>query len=136
MWTGVESNLQFGGTEIPSDCPGSSWTNSTQYACSWPLQVYIAFPKPFKFPPTVLVTSLSLWTDLTPCTIRFMGPSGYYEGGSAMDAQIAFAASVTTAGFWLRAGSSLENGVCSGDTSTTFYWTPNVISWSATGVKK
>ena len=52
-----------------------------------------------------------------------------------MDAQVAFPADVTTTGFWLRAGSSLDRIACSYDTTINSYWTPNVVSWSATGVK-
>ena len=134
-WAGAELTQQFGGVAIPDECPSGAWTNSTQHACKWPLQVFIAFSKPFKQPPTVLVSTISLWTDLTPCEQRFLGPSGYYEGGDSMDAQVAFPADVTTTGFWLRAGSSLANIACGGDTATTFYWTANVVGWSATGVK-
>ncbi|WP_216595390.1 hypothetical protein, partial [Chromobacterium subtsugae] len=77
----------------------------------------------------------SLWTDLTPCEGRAMGPYGYYELGSSMDAQLAFPSDVTNAGFWLRAGSSLENNECGGDKSVVWSWTPNVVNWIAMGVK-
>lgn len=134
-WTGAESTQQFGGLAIPAGCPEDAWTNYAQRACKWPLQVFISFPKKFKYPPTVLITIQSLWTDLTPCENRHIGPSGFYEKGTAMDAQVAFPSAVTTTGFWLRAGSSLVDSACANDYTVVWAWVPNVVNWSATGIK-
>ena len=53
-----------------------------------------------------------------------------------MDAQVAFPSAVTTTVFWFRAGSSLIDGGCGNEKSVEWYWTPNVVNWSATGIKE
>ena len=135
-WKGVEKTLTLASEAIPSDC--ASWTNYAQKACSFPLQKQIQFTQEFESPPSIQVVAVSLWTDLTPCISRILGPSGYYESGQATDTQLAFASNITTTGFTLRAGSSPENGVwsCGGDSSVYNYWIPNVVRWVATGKKK
>lgn len=77
-----------------------------------------------------------MWTDYTTCTVKFLGPSGYYEGGWASDALLAFAERVTTQGFYLRAASSMENVVASCGNNVYWYWTPIVVRWVANGKKK
>lgn len=94
------------------------------------------FSEEFSEPPLVQVTTVSLWTDYTPACSKALGPSGYYEQGIAMDAQLSFGESVTTKGFILRAGSSPIGIGCGGNLSITNNWIPNVVRWVATGKKK
>ena len=123
------------GISIPLRCPNNAWTNYLNHACNWALTEEIIFSEPFSSPPTITVYASSLWTDYTPCLLKTKGPSGDYESGMAMDAQLAFAEKVTNFKFSLRGGSSPvdSNSMC--PNSVNYYWVPNKIHWIAVGLK-
>ena len=127
--------MTVSGTMIPSGCPDNAWTSFPERSCLWALEEKITFDKAFSKPPTISVHAVSLWTDFTPCILKFKGPSGYYESGQAMDAQLAFASDVTSTGFNLRGGSSPTNDNKGCRAHVNNYWIPNVLKWVATGLK-